>query len=174
MQLPIALPAGSLTPLRQFIYIFALTVVIQAVHLVEHVAQVMQKFVFHVAPAHGLIGQLDLEEVHFAFNLLYLIALTVVMVGWLYYGSQLCSKQKVLLAMLIGTVAVQGYHMVEHSVKLAQFISTGMQGTPGIVGMHFDGVIFHALMNTAVFLPVVVVFFCAGLHQQLFRRAPHP
>jgi uncharacterized membrane protein YfhO len=174
MQLPIALPAGSLTPLRQFIYIFALTVVIQAVHLVEHVAQVMQKFVFHVAPAHGLIGQLDLEEVHFAFNLLYLIALTVVMVGWLYYGSQLCSKQKVLSAMLIGTVAVQGYHMLEHSVKLAQFISTGMQGTPGIVGMHFDGVIFHALMNTAVFLPVVVVFFCAGLHQQLFRRAPHP
>jgi uncharacterized membrane protein YfhO len=173
MQLPIALPAGSLTPLRQFIYMFALTVLIQAVHLVEHVAQVMQKFVFHIAPAHGLIGQLDLEEVHFAFNLLYLTALMVVMVGWLYYGSQLCSKQKMLSAMLIGTVAVQSYHMLEHSVKLAQFISTGMQGTPGIVGMHVDGVIFHALMNTAVFLPVVVVFFCAGLHQQLFRRVPH-
>jgi hypothetical protein len=153
-------------------YMFSLTVIIQAVHMVEHVAQVVQKFVLDVTPAHGLIGQLDLEQVHFAFNLLYLTTLIVVMVGWLYYGSQICNKQKILGAMLIATVAVQSYHMVEHSVKLAQFISTGMQGTPGIAGMHFDGVIFHAVMNAAVFLPVVVVFFCAGMHQQLFRRVP--
>jgi hypothetical protein len=132
--------------------------------------------VFNIAPAHGLIGQLDLEQVHFAFNMLYLTTLIVVMVGWFYYGNQLCRNQKVLGAMLIGTVAVQSYHMVEHSVKLAQFISTGMQGTPGIAGMHFDAVIFHALMNTAVFVPVVVVFFCAGLHQRLsYRRSgQHP
>jgi hypothetical protein len=147
-----------------------MTLIIQALHMVEHVAQVLQKFVLHIAPAHGLIGQLDLEQVHFAFNLVCLTALIVVMVGWLYYGSQICSKQKVLGAMLIGTVAVQFYHMIEHSVKLAQFIATGMQGTPGIAGMHFDGVIFHALMNTAVFAPVVMVFFCAGLHKELFRR----
>jgi hypothetical protein len=153
-------------------FMFALTVIIQALHMVEHIAQVMQKFLFHLTPAHGLIGQLDLEQVHFAFNLFYLSTLIVVMVGWFYYGSQICSKQKVLAAMLIGTVTVQTYHMVEHSVKLAQFIATGMQGTPGIAGMHFDAVIFHALMNTAVFVPVVVVFFCAGLHKQLFRRLP--
>jgi hypothetical protein len=47
-----------------------------------------------------------------------------------------------------------------------------MQGTPGIAGMHFDPVIFHALMNIAVFVPVVIVFFYAGLHKQLFRRWP--
>jgi len=168
----VALSTGILTPQKQFVYVFALTIIIQALHMLEHVAQVLQKFVFHIVPAHGLIGQLDLEQVHFAFNLVYLTTLIVVMVGWLYFGSQLCSKHKLLSAMLIGTVAVQSYHMVEHSVKLAQFISTGMQGTPGIAGMHFDAVIFHALMNTAVFLPVVVVFFCAGLHQQLFRRWP--
>jgi hypothetical protein len=170
MQLPVTLSPGAFSPIRQFIFMFALTIIIQAIHLVEHLAQVLQKFVFHLAPAHGLIGQLDLEQVHFAFNLLYLAALIVVTVGWLYYGGQLCSRQKVLGAMLLGTVAVQGYHMVEHSVKLAQFISSGMQGTPGIVGMHFDAVIFHALMNTAVLAPVVVVFFCAGIHKELFRR----
>jgi hypothetical protein len=67
-------------------------------------------------------------------------------------------------------VALQSYHVVEHSVKIARFIMTGMQGTPGIAGMHLDGVIFHAMMNTAVFLPVAVVFFCAGLHRELFQK----
>ncbi len=162
-----AILTRSLSPLDQFVCLFALTVLIQALHMVEHVAQVIQKFVLHIAPAHGLIGALDLEQVHFAFNVWYLATLAVVMVGWSYYGSQLCSRQRALAAILIGTVALQSYHMVEHSVKLAQFISTGMLGTPGIAGMHFDGVIFHALMNTAVFVPVVVVFFCAGLHTKL-------
>ena len=159
-----------LSPLDQFVYLFALTVLIQALHMVEHVAQVIQKFVLQIAPAHGLIGALDLEQVHFAFNVFYLATLAVVMVGWFYYGSQLCSKHKSLAAILIGTVALQSYHMLEHSVKLAQFIATGMQGTPGIAGMHVDGVIFHALMNTAVFVPVVVVFFGAGLHTRLIPR----
>lgn len=169
---------GAFTPFKQFLYSFAATLVIQALHMVEHVAQVMQKFVFHIVPAHGLIGQLDLEQVHFAFNLLYLGTLIYVMLGWLNFGGQVCRNQKLCAAMLITTVAVQTYHVLEHSVKLAQFIASGMQGTPGIAGMHFDGVIFHALMNTAVFLPVVVVFFCAGLHRglslkllQLNRRA---
>jgi hypothetical protein len=83
----------AFTPFNQFVYMFALTLIIQAVHLVEHVAQIMQKFLFDITPAHGLIGQLDLEQVHFAFNRLYLSALIVVMVGWFYYGSQLCSKR---------------------------------------------------------------------------------
>ena len=151
--------------------LFALTVLIQALHMVEHVAQVIQKFVLSIAPAHGLIGALDLEQIHFAFNVLYLATLVVVMVGWVYFGSQLCSKQKALAGILIGTVALQSYHMVEHSVKLVQFLATGMQGTPGIAGMHLDGVIFHALMNTAVFVPIVVVFFYAGLHAKLISRA---
>jgi hypothetical protein len=158
---------GAFTPFKQFVYFFALTLTLQAIHMVEHVAQVMQKFVFHIAPAHGLIGQLDLEQVHFAFNLLYLGTLIYVMLGWLNFGGKVCRNQRLFAAMLIGTVALQSYHMAEHSVKLAQFIMTGMQGTPGIAGTHLDGVIFHAMMNTAVFLPVVVVFFCAGLHKQL-------
>jgi uncharacterized membrane protein YfhO len=116
MQVPATLSPGAFTPIKQFIYLFALTIIVQAIHLVEHVAQVLQKFVLHIAPAHGLIGRLDLEQVHFAFNLVYLTALMVVTIGWVYYGSQLCRKQKTALTMLVGTVALQTYHMVEHSV----------------------------------------------------------
>ena len=72
--------------------------------------------------------------------------------------------------LLIATVVVQGYHMVEHSARLVQFLNTGLQGTPGLLGGHFDGVIFHALMNTAVYLPAVVVFVCSGMHRQIFSR----
>ena len=63
--------------------------------------------------------------------MLYLATLAVVMVGWFYFGSQLCSRKKTLTGILLGTVALQSYHMVEHSVKLVQFLATGMQGTPG-------------------------------------------
>ncbi len=63
--------------------------------------------------------------------------LAVVMVGWFYHDSQIC-KQKPLAGIMVGTVALQSYHMVKHSVKLAKFLTTGMQGTPGIVGMQID------------------------------------
>jgi hypothetical protein len=167
MQASTTLPRLAFTPFKQFIYIFVLTVAAQAFHMVEHIAQVMQKFVFHVTPAHGLIGQLNLEQVHFAFNLFYLSMLVAVMIGWFYYGSQVSKKWKAFGIALVLTVLVQGYHMAEHSVKLVQFIETMMQGTPGILGSHFDGVIFHAALNTAVFLPVLIVFFAAGIYKHM-------
>jgi hypothetical protein len=156
MQAIITLPRTVFTPYRQFIYMFTLTLAAQALHMVEHIAQVLQTFVFHIRPAHGLIGQLDLEQVHFAFNLFYLTTLIAVTVGWFCYGSQISSRWKAFGLVLAATVLVQSYHMAEHTVKLVQFIETMMQGTPGILGAHFNAVIFHAAMNTAVFLPVVL------------------
>ena len=158
------------SPFKQFVYMFVATVVIQTLHMVEHVAQVFQKFVLDYSYAHGLVGSFDLEQVHFTFNLLYLGALIYVTLGWLNFGRRVCRHEKMLGAMLIATVAVQGYHMVEHSARLIQFLNTGLQGTPGLLGANFDGVVFHAVMNTAVYLPAVVVFVCSGMHRQIFKR----
>jgi hypothetical protein len=168
MQAISSLPRVAFTPFKQFIYMFVITVATQGFHMVEHIAQVMQKFVFHIAPAHGLIGQLDLEQVHFAFNLYYLSTLIAVAVGWFYFGSQISRHWKAFALVLGATVLVQSYHMAEHTVKLMQFIETMMQGTPGILGAHFDGVIFHAVMNTAVFVPVVIVFLLGGVYKHIF------
>lgn len=165
-----SLSTQSYGAFKQFGYMFAATVGIQTFHMIEHVAQVMQKFMFNMSAAHGLIGQLDLEQVHFAFNLLYLGTLIYVMLGWLNFGGHVCRYQKMFGVILAGTVLVQSYHMVEHTAKLIQFIATGMQGTPGLIGAHFDGVIFHAIMNTAVFAPVVVVFICSGMYKHIFRN----
>ena len=160
------------SPFKQFVYMFVATVVIQTLHMVEHVAQVFQKFVLDFPYAHGLIGSLDLEQVHFTFNLMYLGALIYVTLGWLNFGSRVCryGQEKMLGALLIATVVVQGYHMVEHSARLVQFLNTGLQGTPGLLGGQFDGVVFHAAMNTVVYLPAVVVFVCSGMHKQIFKR----
>ena len=158
------------SPFKQFVYMFVATVVIQTLHMVEHVAQVFQKFVLDYSYAHGLVGSFDLEQVHFTFNLMYLGALIYVTLGWLNFGRRVCKQEKMLGAMLIATVAVQGYHMVEHSARLIQFLNTGLQGTPGLLGANFDGVVFHAVMNTAVYLPAVVVFVCSGMHRQILKR----
>ena len=167
---------ARMTPFRQFVYMFALTLVVQTLHMIEHVSQLIQKFALDAPSAHGLIGSFDVEQVHFTFNLLYFGALIYVMLGWLNFGAQVCSRQKMLGALLAMVTLLQGYHMVEHSAKLVQFINSGLQGTPGLLGAHFDGVIFHAVMNTAVYAPVVVVFVCSGMYKQFgFGRAePEP
>ena len=158
------------TPFAQFIQMFVVTLVVQTFHMVEHVAQVMQRFVFNSASAHGLIGALDVEQVHFLFNLLYLGTLFYITLGWLNFGGRVCRNYRVLGALLVGSALLQSYHMAEHSVKLVQFLNTGIQGTPGLLGAHFDGVIFHAAMNTAVYVPVVVVFVCSGMYRYVFFK----
>ena len=149
-----------------YVYLFALTMALQTGHMVEHVAQVVQKFVLHLPQAHGLIGRLDLEQVHFAFNTLYLGTLIMVFLGWLVFGGQVSNRPKLLGGVLLFALVVQIYHQVEHTVKLVQFLEAMVQGTPGILGAHFDGVIVHFVMNAVVYLPALVVFFWAGLHWQ--------
>ena len=73
--------------------------------------------------------------------------------------------------MLIATVVVQGYHIrgaFGEAGAVSEHRSSGNSGFA--MGGHFDGVIFHALMNTAVYLPAVVVFVCSGMHRQIFSR----
>jgi hypothetical protein len=53
--------------------ILTVTVAVQSFHMLEHIVQVIQKFVLQFPVAHGIIGaSLDFETVHFAFNLVYL------------------------------------------------------------------------------------------------------
>ena len=85
----------------------------------------------------------------------------------------------VLAAILLLGLLLQSYHQVEHSVKLAQFLQTHMQGTKGILGARFDLVLLHFILNLLVYLPLVGVFFGAGLPAQLnvrfftARKKPH-
>ncbi len=162
--------ARSYRLFQGYIYLFALTLALQTGHMLEHVVQVIQKFVLGSSRAHGLIGRLDIEWVHFGFNTAYFVLLLPLVWGWLAYRREiglLGRRWTGLTVVCLGTLLIQSYHQVEHSVKLAQFLHTNMQGTLGILGSHFDLILLHFTINALVYLPLVILFFGAGFHQRL-------
>lgn len=122
----------------------------------EHIAQVIQRFVFGLSPAQssGIIGALDLEPVHFVYNisLMALILVTCFGLGFHKKGSPLRGRP-LLFYSFWGSMAIQSYHSVEHTAKIIQFAQTGIQGTPGIVGLFEVNLIwFHFGINLVVYL----------------------
>ena len=156
-----------------YIYLFALTLALQTGHMLEHVVQVIQKFVLGSSNAHGLIGRLDIEWVHFGFNTAYFVLLLPLVWGWLAYRREIGLLGRCwtgLTVVCLVTLLIQSYHQVEHSVKLVQFLHTNMQGTLGILGAHFDLVLLHFTINALVYLPLVILFFGAGFHKRLLPK----
>lgn len=141
--------------------------------MVEHILQVMQKSL-GISPAHGLIGAFNLEWVHFLYNGAYLILLVVLCVG---IGLKRIlpshiPHRRTLFTIIALTTLWQGYHMVEHIVKLQQHLVTGLQGTPGLLGAHLNLVWFHFFLNVAVYVPLLYVLY--KLRTYLFHDKTTP
>ena len=124
---------------------------IQSFHMVEHLVQVWQVFVAQSPSRSGLVGaSADVEWVHFGFNVLVLAFLVQVWrIGrqgaWLAGGGGAA-------AWFAAAVFVQGLHLVEHSAKLWQHLTLGIDPAPGIVGALVDLVWLHFAVNTAVWV----------------------
>ncbi|MEE9282461.1 MAG: hypothetical protein V3U49_00100 [Nitrososphaerales archaeon] len=138
---------------------------IQSFHMLEHFAQVVQKFALDIRPAHGLIGTLDLEWVHVLYNTAVIIPMVALFLtaGFHRRGSWPW-KKPVIAGLFTAAVLVQGYHINEHLVKIIQHIQTGIQGTPGILGPFFDLALLHYYLNIFQYLPIMFVFFGYGFH----------
>ena len=95
----------------------------QTAHLLEHVAQMVQIHVLHLsgANAQGIVGQLNIEWVHFIWNALVFIALLALLP---HFRSN---------PWLIAVTPLALWHFVEHSVMIAAYIQTGLSGTPGLL-----------------------------------------
>ncbi len=124
---------------------------VQSFHMLEHVAQVLQKFVFGLPP-HGILGEaLDREWVHFTYNWTLGVALVVVLLGYglhLRFGFE--GRAPIGLYSFRGVVLLQGYHLLEHVVKMMQYFKTGVPDTPGILGQVFPTILLHFAINAAV------------------------
>ena len=142
--------------------IFAVALGFQLFHLLEHVVQVAQGKFLGIKPAHGILGSFfDLEWVHFIYNwglFVLLIVATVAVVregkirpplGWLFLGA---------------TLAVQSYHVLEHTVKIYQHISTGADPAPGILGQIYDIIWLHFTFNVIVTATMIAAFVWLGLY----------
>jgi parallel beta-helix repeat protein len=147
---------------------FTALLAVMTFHQAEHVVQVWQKDVVG-APCpndcRGLLGfAFDVEWIHYAYNFSIFLAL-----GALVFGFGLAR-----VPWLAGGLILQGYHVIEHVEKLAQwFANGGHSPTPGLLGMHVSLVELHFAFNTAVFVLVLSGYVAVGAHRRLWEaRTP--
>ncbi len=128
----------------------------QAAHLLEHVTQMTQIHVLHLsgANAQGIVGQLNIEWVHFTWNTLVLVTLLVLLPR---FSTN---------PWLIAVTPLAAWHFVEHSVMIATYVQTGVSGTPGLLssgGLLFGGLQIarpdlHFLYNLVETVPLLIAW----------------
>jgi RHS repeat-associated protein len=104
--------------------VFEALVIVQVLHLGEHVAQMVQLHLLGWPPpdARGIVSNLDVEKVHFAWNLGVLATLV-----WLI-------TRGARGAWLVATLAWAALHTAEHAFLLTNALLHGLEGQPGILG----------------------------------------
>lgn len=155
---------------RMVVYAFSVAMVLQTFHMIEHVAQVYQHAILglSIAESHGILFFLDLEWNHMIFNAMYLGLLAIVFFQCSFYKTNGAVSQKRLacLAFNVG-FAIQGYHVIEHAVRMVQFLQTGCTPCRGILAWFFDGVYLHAIFNTLVYVLPLITFIAYGFHLRM-------
>jgi hypothetical protein len=104
---------------------FFVLLIAQSVHFTEHIAQMIQIHLLGLSgiQAHGIIGMLDLEWVHFIFD-----------AGWVpicvYTLFFIFRKSNPWLWVLLLIVT---WHALEHIVIIRVYLTTGVVGSPGLL-----------------------------------------
>ena len=155
---------------------FRIVVVIQGVHVVEHIVQFLQVNVFNVPGerAFGLLGYVfqfngTAEWMHLVFNVAYLASLVVI--GWRLYGlfQNAALPSSILWLFAIGGVLLETWHMVEHVVIIANVVRHHGCPCPGI-GDRVLGVTdiqLHLTYNAVTYSAVLLTFrFVAGMRSK--------
>lgn len=137
----------------------------QLFHHIEHVAQIHQ-FVFLGNPAKesmGILWFFDIEWNHFVFNAGYLALLAYA--AWATWRWQKRIGMRALttpiVLVLLFATAWEGWHLVEHTVKITQHVAVGCEPCKGIadqvLGIKLP--ILHYWYNfVALFLTEVAFF----------------
>jgi hypothetical protein len=148
-----------------FLLFFGALVVIQGVHMFEHVVQLVQVTVFGVAEddALGLLGyvlaiQGTEEWLHLGFNGSYLLGLLALVVPlWRRVPAALPLSAFVVFAAGVG---LETWHGAEHGVIIANVLANDGCPCPGIVDSRtgLSDTYLHFAYNAAVYAAVVVTF----------------
>ncbi|MCI0528309.1 MAG: hypothetical protein L0Y56_12790 [Nitrospira sp.] len=137
-----------------------LTIAQSIFHMGEHIAQVIQKYIFHMAHAHGILGFFDLEWVHFFYNVGLLTPMIPILAGCGFFSREngWARYSKKLYYTVLFAFWVQVWHVPEHVIKVYQHIQTGEQGTPGFLGQFVPVIWLHFWINLVVSIPLLVAF----------------
>lgn len=161
---------------RWLTWLFVLVVAYQVFHHIEHIAQVYQ-YVFVGLPAlesAGILWFFNIEWNHFVFNAGYFIGLAVVLLAVMGILRRKRSLEKTSLALIMAALAVQGWHFLEHIVRIAKHMITGCEPCGGILDTLFGwGLIhLHFVFNTLALLLTVTAFFWFGFaHPTRWKKA---
>lgn len=157
--------------MRTLLGLATATLVIQTSHHLEHIAQVMQIYLLHSHPAHarGLLGaHFDFEWVHFAYNW-GLEALILIMAIYARRSGAWAQLSRPARWTLVGLAAFQGYHALEHGVKMYQYLFVewyrfGFHTPPGLLPEWIDQPIFlvHFWLNMGVWTLIVLLWWLLG------------
>jgi hypothetical protein len=143
--------------------------IIQGLHEVEHIVQVVQRTWLGIHNGAGVFGSVfDQEPVHLVYNLAFLALLGLAYLGCRRAGA-IPRRSSLVIGLLTLALLAQSYHFVEHTVKMAQFLESGRNGTPGILGNWLPIVWLHFGFNTLIYLPVVAAFLLGGFPGRLGR-----
>jgi hypothetical protein len=137
--------------------LLVIAVIIQIYHMIEHIAQYIQYEFYNIERPHGLIEQFDTEEIHLIFAIFFFLLLASIAHN--YYPK----KVSVLLWLFRMGVVMQGYHMIEHIIRVVDHNVNGCVYCAGILGIFFNNIPLHFVMNWVVLIIPLITFL-------LFRR----
>lgn len=129
--------------------VLTVTLLVQSFHMAEHFLQLFRVFVDGVPSRGGLVGpRVEPEWVHLVYNSGFLLGIGAVVLsrsaGW---GPHAPRGD----AALGGVFLLQGYHSIEHVVKVMQHLMTGAKVNPGLAGEFTNLVLLHFALNAAVY-----------------------
>jgi hypothetical protein len=104
---------------------FFVLLIAQSVHFTEHIAQMIQIHFLGLSgmQAHGIIGMLDLEWVHFMFD--------AVWVPFCVYILLFVYRKSNPWLWVLGVIVT--WHALEHVVIMSYYLRTGIVGSPGLL-----------------------------------------
>jgi hypothetical protein len=163
-----------------FLAFYAAVVLIQGIHVVEHIIQLIQVFVLGVPEdqALGLLGYLFAfqgteEWLHIVFNVLYLTSLVVI--AWGLLRSRLPGAVipwLAILAFVFFGVWLEGWHVVEHVVIITNVIANNGCPCPGILDARLgvSDTVLHFGYNVIAYSATVLPFAYLLRHRRRSAR----
>ena len=128
---------GSLPTItkRRMLVWFAALLVVQGLHSVEHVMQLVQRYVLHEPSPQGLLGRwTNLEWMHLAYNVALGALLVAMFVRFRMWRRAWRSPLLGWIALVAATAFQLGLHVPEHAVRIYEFLRYGWNPAPGILG----------------------------------------
>jgi hypothetical protein len=152
---------------------FLLILGIQGFHVIEHIVLVVQVEALGIGleRAHALLGaRVDFEWLHFSYNLSFLAALALLLVYSLRLQRDGAAVASWVVPVMVGAVALQSYHMVEHTARIVQYYQSGCNPCVGLVGKVVLFIWPHLFFGLFTYGGMVAAYFGTGLYRALVPR----